>query len=141
MQKLMVLAFVVASVGHVYAAGVEPGEWEFSVKTDLQDMPPSQHPLKLKKCLSDKDAANLLHYLPLAPGATPETCTVKEQKQNGTKLHYVVQCTGMPNVTTSGDASVAAGNLIGHAVTNLESATYKKQLTQQYTGKRIGKCR
>lgn len=140
MKKLMVLAFVAASVGHVYAAGVEPGEWEFSVKTDLQDMPPSQHPLKLKKCISEKDAANPLQFLPLAPGATPETCSVKEQKPNGNKLHYVLDCPGMPNVTTTGEATIAAGNISGNAVTRLESVTYKKQLTQQYSGKRIGKC-
>ena len=140
MKKLMVLAFVAASVGQVYAAGVEPGEWEFSVKTDLQDMPPSQHPLKLKKCLSEKDAANPLQFLPLAPGATPETCSVKEQKPNGNKLHYVLDCPGMPNVMTTGEATIAAGNISGNAVTRLESVTYKKQLTQQYSGKRIGKC-
>jgi hypothetical protein len=140
MKKLMVLAFVAASVGQVYAAGVEQGEWEFSVKTDLQDMPPSQHPLKLKKCLSEKDAANPLQFLPLAPGATPETCSVKEQKQSGAKLHYVLECPGMPNVTTTGDVSITAGNISGNAVTHLESVTYKKQLTQQYSGKRIGKC-
>jgi len=140
MKKLMVLAFVAASVGQVYATGVEPGEWEFSVKTDLQDMPPSQHPLKLKKCLSEKDVANPLQFLPLAPGATPETCSVKEQKPNGNKLHYVLDCPGMPNVTTTGEATIAAGNISGNAVTRLESVTYKKQLTQQYSGKRIGKC-
>ena len=140
MKKLMVLAFVAASVGQVYAAGVEPGAWEFSVKTDLQDMPPSQHPLKLKKCLSEKDAANPLQFLPLAPGATPETCSVKEQKPNGNKLHYVLDCPGMPNVMTTGEATIAAGNISGNAVTRLESVTYKKQLTQQYSGKRIGKC-
>ena len=140
MKKLMVLAFVAASVGQVYATGVEPGEWEFSVKTDLQDMPPSQHPLKLKKCLSEKDVANPLQFLPLAPGATPETCSVKEQKQSGAKLHYVLECPGMQNVTTTGEATIAAGNISGNAVTRLESVTYKKQLTQQYSGKRIGKC-
>jgi hypothetical protein len=140
MKKLMVLAFAAASFGHAYASGVEPGMWEFSVKTDLQDMPPSQHPLKLKKCLSDKDAANPVQFLPLAPGATPETCSVKEQKQSGAKLHYVLECPGMPNVTTTGEATIAAGNISGNAVTRLESVTYKKQLTQQYSGKRIGKC-
>lgn len=139
-QYWVLAALAAACVGGAQAAGVEPGQWEFSVKTDLQDMPPSQHPLKLKKCLSEKDAANPLQFLPLAPGATPETCSVKEQKQSGAKLHYVLDCPGMPNVTTTGDATVNGASLSGSAITHLDSVTYKKQLTQQYSGKRTGKC-
>lgn len=139
-QYWVLAALAAACMGGAQAAGVEPGQWEFSVKTDVEGMPPAQHPLKLKKCLSEKDAANPLQFLPLAPGATPETCSVKTQKQSGARLHYVLDCPGMPNVSTTGDATLNGTSLSGVATTHLDSVTYKKQLSQQYSGKRTGKC-
>lgn len=134
------LAGLLACVGNVWAAGAEPGQWEFSVKTSVEGMPPSQHPLKLKKCLSAQDVANPLKLLPLAPGATPEGCTLGEQKLNGNKLSYSMSCPGMPSVSTSGEATIGAASITGSAHSKLDAVSYKKQLEQQYSGKRLGKC-
>ena len=93
--------------GSVFAAGAEPGQWEFSVKTEVEGMPPSQHPLVLKMCRCQgcwQSAASL----PMVPGATPEGCTSGEPKQQGGKTAYSYNCPGMPAVTATGEAPALA---------------------------------
>ncbi len=134
------IAGVTLLSGSVFAAGAEPGQWEFSVKTEVEGMPPSQHPLVLKKCVAAKDAGNLLKLLPLVPGATPEGCTSGEPKQQGGKTAYSYNCPGMPAVAATGEASIGVSAISGVTHAKLDSVTYKKQLEQHYSGKRVGKC-
>lgn len=134
------IASAVLLSGNAFAAGAEAGEWEFSVKTEVEGMPPSQHPLLLKKCVAAKDVANLLKLLPLVPGATPEGCSAGEPKQQGGKTAYSYNCAGMPAVAAAGEASIGASAISGVTHAKLDSVTYKKQLEQHYSGKRVGKC-
>lgn len=134
------MAGVAMLSANAFATGAEAGQWEFSVKTEVEGMPPSQHPLLLKKCIGAKDAGNLLKLLPLVPGATPEGCSAGEPKQQGGKQAYSYTCPGMPSVTASGEASIGASSISGVTHAKLDSVTYKKQLEQHYSGKRLGKC-
>ncbi len=137
----LLTASLLALAAHAAAAGIEPGQWEFSVKTDVEGLPPAQHPLKLARCISNQDADNLLKLLPLAPGATPDTCSVTERHQTGSKLTYRISCPGMPSVTTTGEATLAGAALNGAATSRLDAVSYHKQLQQSYSGKRTGPCR
>ncbi|MBB5018209.1 hypothetical protein HNQ59_001494 [Chitinivorax tropicus] len=122
-------------------AGVQAGQWEFTVKNEMEGLPPSQHPLKLNKCIAAEDVDNLLKIVPMVPGATPDSCEVANRKDVAGKATFTLNCIGYPKVSAEGAAQLGATSVSGNTKAVLDSNTYKKNLNQTYTGKRMGDCK
>ncbi len=138
-RTLLWLTLAVSPVA--FSAGIEAGQWEFSVKNEMEGLPPPQHALKLSKCIDKADAANLLKVVPLVPGATPDSCELSNQKANGSRTSFSLSCSGYPQVKGEGEVQLAGASLSGSTKSLLDSNTYQKHLTQTFTGKRVGACK
>lgn len=138
-RTLLWLALAVSPVA--VSAGIDAGQWEFSVKNEMEGMPPPQHPLKLMRCIDKADTANLLKVVPLVPGATPDSCELSNQKATGGRTSFSLSCSGYPQVKGEGEVQLSATALSGSTRSLLDSNTYKKHLTQTFSGKRVGACK
>ncbi|WP_137937046.1 DUF3617 family protein [Chitinivorax sp. B] len=125
----------------VTAAGVQPGQWEFTIKNEMEGLPPAQHPLKLNRCIATVDVDNLLKIVPMVPGAMPDGCEIVNRKDVAGKITYNMNCFGYPKVTAEGSVQLAATSITGSTKSVLDSNTYKKNLVQTYSGKRMGDCK
>jgi hypothetical protein len=107
--------------------------WEITSKMEMPGMPmamPAQtHRLCIAKSGKDDD------YIPKREG-----CRVQESKRVGNKVAYKMVCTGKDAMTVAGETTYAANSYEGRMVMNGKMEGQQVEMTQTYSGKRVGDC-
>ena len=130
----LVAALVVAvpASNSVFAQGKDD-LWEVTSKMEMPGMPmamPAQtHRLCVAKGGKDDE------YIPKREG-----CRVQDSKRVGNKVTYKMVCTGKDTMTVAGETTFAGNSYDGRMVMSGKMDGQQMEMTQTYSGKRVGDC-
>lgn len=107
--------------------------WDVTTKMEMPGMPmamPAQtHRICIAKGGKDDD------YVPKR-----ENCRMLESKRVGSKVTYRMACTGKDAMTISGETTYGATSYEGRMVMTGATQGQSFDMTQTYSGKRVGDC-
>ena len=123
--------------GSAYA-GIDPGQWEFSVESPLQKNP-NGGPVVKERCISPEEAANPQKVLADAAG---DRCQLANARDNGAEYTFEVNCpkTRVP-VTGSGSVRYKPDSLDGHIDLVGERQGFRLKTRSFVSARRLGPCK
>ena len=143
MKKIaLIIAFIVAlPVPTLFAApsAMQEGNWEITVKMDMEGMPFPMPPMVATHCITKEDLKDPKKTLP-SSSKKKDDCTVKDYSVSGNKVTWKMQCK---------DGSTGSGEMIYKGATaysgtmTMETAGKKRnsKMVQHISGKRVGDCK
>lgn len=113
---------------------VKPGEWSYSVKTEMPGMPFAMPPVTFKHCITEKEVADGKAY---QQDPKNKDCKTENLKQTSNSASYDVVCTGKNPMTGHYDVTFTDDSMTAKGTMNMQGQTMKN--TTQ--AKRIGDCK
>jgi hypothetical protein len=132
MKKLIACAALLLPAA-VLAAGMQPGNYEFTTKMEMPGMPFAMPPVTSKQCLEAEDLAQNEQYQPGAGAG--EDCEVKNLKQAGGKTTFDLAC--KDGTTAKAEYAVTDTGMTGKTVMNREG----QAITMNVSARRVGDCK
>ena len=122
-----------AGFAHAATPNTQEGLWEITSKMEMPGMPmamPAQtHRLCVAKGGKDED------YIPKRDG-----CRMQDSKRVGNKVTYKMVCTGKDTMTVAGETTFGGNSYDGRMVMSGKMDGQQMEMTQTYSGKRVGDC-
>lgn len=117
---------------------MQPGLWEITTRMDTPAMPMHLPPQTVKHCYTAQDVSRGERTV---PRPEHQNCTVKDYKLQGKTATWAVSCVGKQNIDGSGSMTVAADRINGKMKMTVHSPEGPMEITQNWSGRRIGECR
>ena len=131
---LFTLAFLCAPAW----AGVQPGNWEFSVESPLQQNP-NGGPVVKQRCISAEEAADPQKVLAEAAGSR---CQLANARDTGAEYTFEVDCPSTrAKVKGSGSVRYKAESLDGHIDLVGERQGFRIKTRSFVSARRLGPCK
>jgi hypothetical protein len=123
---------VFASAAH---AAVEPGKWEFSLESPLQN---NNAPEVRQRCLSPEEAADPQKVL--AEVRSKNNCQLSNVQDSGTEYRFDVACDAKVPVTGSGAVRYTPTTIDGQIDLVGETRGLRLKTRSFVSGRRLGPC-
>jgi hypothetical protein len=129
MNKLIACTFLLLPVAAL-AAGMQPGNYEFTTKMELPGMPVAMPPMTAQHCLKAEDIANNEQYRT----DRSQDCEVRNFKQAGARTTFDLAC--KDGTAGKAEYTVADNGMTGKTVVTRDG----QAITMNIAAKRIGEC-
>ncbi len=117
-------------------AGIEPGNWEFSVDSPLQGN--VNGPVVKQRCLTPEEAADPQKVLAEARGS--DKCQLSNVRDSGSDYQFDVACTGRVPIHGSGNVRYTPTTLDGEIDLIGETQGLRLKTRSFVSGRRLGPC-
>ena len=126
------LLFLFATAAH---AAVEPGNWEFSLESPLQN---NNAPEVRQRCISAEEAKDPQKVL--AEVRSKNDCQVSNVQDSGSEYHFDIACQAKVPVTGSGAVRYTPTTLDGQIDLIGETRGIRLKTRSFVSGRRLGPC-
>ena len=140
MRKLvaaLLASLLCSSAGPALAAGIEPGEWEFT-STSVSALFPAPQIATFRRCIPPEEAANPDRWMS-DPGKQSD-CKLTPRSKTANTYSWQMECPSA-KMRGTGTARMTASTMDGETVMNGEVQGQKFELRTKVTGKRVGPCK
>ena len=127
-----ILLFFVAAGAH---AAVEPGNWEFSLESPLQN---NNAPEVRQRCLSPEEAQDPQKVL--AEVRSKNNCQLSNVEDSGSEYRFDVACNAKVPVTGSGAVRYTPTTIDGQIDLVGETRGFRLKTRSFVSGRRLGPC-
>jgi len=117
-------------------AGVEPGNWEFSLESPLRGN--ANGPVVKQRCLTPEEASDPAKVLAEAHGS--ERCQFSNLRDSGAEYKFDVECTGRTPVRGSGTVRYTPRTLDGEIDLVAETQGLRLKTRSFVSGRLLGPC-
>ena len=145
MKKLSVLMLGIVSIACFTATvataapeNMAPGLWEITIKIDMPGMPAGAGTNTVRQCITQKDVTSGSYA---TPATHDKKCEVKDFKIEGNKSSWNMVCKGENAMTGSGSTTFNGNSYSGTMKMAMTHSGNVMNMTQVFTGKRIGDCK
>ena len=107
--------------------------WEVTMKMEMPGMPMAMPPQTQRVCIGKGGKDD--DYVPKR-----ENCRMLESKRTGNKLTFKMACTGKDSMTVAGEMTFGTNSYEGRTVMSGKIEGQPMDMTQTYSGKRVGDC-
>jgi hypothetical protein len=133
MQQIRLAILVLATVPAVaVAAGMKPGNYEYTTKMEMPGMPFAMPAMTMKHCLKQEDIDKNRQY----NSDQNKDCEVKNLKQAGSKTTFDLAC--KDGTTGNAEYNVTDSGMTGKTVMKTGDG---QNMTMNMTAKRLGDCK
>jgi len=129
----LLVGVLVAASAH---AGVEPGNWEFSLESPLQGN--ANGPVVKQRCLTPEEASDPAKVLAEAHGS--ERCQFSNLRDSGAEYKFDVECAGRTPVRGSGTVRYTPRTLDGEIDLVAETQGLRLKTRSFVSGRLLGPC-
>ena len=133
----MKAALLLVLVTSAAQAGVEPGNWDFSIESPLQTNANSG-PVVKQRCLTAEEAADPQKVLAEARGS--DKCQLSNVRDSGSDYKFDVACTGRVPIHGSGTVRYTPTTLDGEVDLIGETQGLRLKTRSFVSGRRLGPC-
>ena len=141
-KTLLIIAFIAALPAATLFAAPSPmreGNWEITVKMDMEGMPFPMPPMTVTHCITKEDLKDPKKTLPSSSDKKNE-CTTKDYSVSGTSVTWKVTC--QDGSTGSGKMTYKGGTSYSGTMTMVNAGKKRgSKMVQHISGKRIGDCK
>ncbi len=137
MMKTLIATLLAASAAPCLAAGIEPGEWEFT-STSVSALFPAPQTATFRRCIPPEEAANPDRWMS-DPGKQSD-CKLTPGAKTANTYSWKMECPSA-KMRGTGTARMTALTMDGETVMNGEVQGQKFELRTKVTGKRVGPCK
>ena len=130
-------ALLLVLVTSAAQAGVEPGNWEFSIESPLQQNT-NGGPVVKQRCLTPEEASDPAKVLAEAHGS--ERCQFSNLRDSGAEYKFDVECTGRTPVRGSGTVRYTPRTLDGEIDLVAETQGLRLKTRSFVSGRLLGPC-
>jgi hypothetical protein len=117
------------------APTVKPGEWSYSVKTEMPGMPFAMPPISFKHCITEQEVADGKAY---QQDPKNKDCKMENLKQTKSSVSYDMVCTGKNAMTGHYDVTFGNDSMIAKGSMSMQGGQTVNNTTE---AKRIGDCK
>ena len=129
------LAFAIALPAHADKSSVKPGEWSYSMKTEIPGMPFAMPAMTFKHCVTQEDADKGEAYR--NSKEQQGDCKTENLQQGKGTASYDVVCTGRHPTTGHYDITFDDNSMKSTGTMHMEGQDMK----QTMEAKRLGDCK
>jgi hypothetical protein len=133
LKPALLLLFVATAA----QAAIEPGNWEFSLESPLQQSP-NGGPVVKQRCLSPEEAADPQKVLSEARGS--DKCQLSNVRDSGSDYQFDLACTGNVPVHGSGTVRYTPTSLDGEVDLIGEARGLRLKTRSYVSGRKLGPC-
>ena len=130
MKKLIACTALLLPIAAL-AAGMQPGNYEFTTRMEMPGMPVAMPPMTAQHCLKAEDIAKNEQYRT----DRSEDCELKNLKQSGGRTTFDLAC--KDGTTARAEYNVTDTGMTGKTVMTREGQT----ITMNIAAKRVGDCK
>ncbi len=117
---------------------MQDGLWEITTKVEISGLPESLPEHTAQQCLTQKDfEEGKMHQ----PENQIIKCAVKDYKVVGNKASWSIDCSGDNPSTGSGSVTYSDTSFAGVSKMKMGKQGEEMEMTQTFSGKRIGACK
>jgi uncharacterized protein DUF3617 len=140
MKKTFAALALLLSVPAGLAASTEmqPGLWEITTRVEIQNMPQRMPPQTIRHCYTKKD---IEEKNPTIPQSQDKNCQIKDYVLDGNKASWSMVCTGENPMSASGTMTIGATSFSGTMKSHSGEGGEAMDVTQSWSGKRVGDCK
>ncbi|MBI3374735.1 MAG: DUF3617 family protein [Betaproteobacteria bacterium] len=138
MKVPVLLAGLVLGVCAAQAAppNMRPGMWEITTSVEMPGLPTQMPPQSIRHCYKAEDLKESRDTLP-----ADKTCKVDEFRQEGNTVRWKMSCKGDEGpMSGSGEIAYAGHSYSGTVAMAGKAGGQSFNVTQKYSGRRIGDC-
>ena len=107
------------------------GLWETTARMEMAGM--TMPPTTVRQCIRDASPENAVPQMP--------NCTVTSRSASGNTVRWSVRCQeGGMNMTGNGEMTLQGATSEGVLQLTLDQGGQRQQMTQRFSGRRIGNC-
>lgn len=119
---------------------LQPGEWEITVKMEMEGSGMQMPPMTHKKCVTPEDAGKPGElFRSRGPNAHADDCPMKDMKQEGNKFTWTVDCGAKGK--GSGTVTFEPGKYDGTAhMEMVDRSGALRKMNMTMSGRRVGDC-
>lgn len=126
-----VFLFLAAAAGPASSQEMQPGLWEITARMEMAGM--AMPPTTVQQCIRDASPESVVPQMP--------NCTVTSRSASGNTVRWSVRCQeGGMNMTGNGEMTLQGTTSDGVLNMTLDQGGQRQQMTQRYTGRRVGTC-
>ena len=133
MRIALLFGVLIASAAQ---AGVEPGNWEFSLESPLQGN--ANGPAVKQRCLTAEEASDPQKVLAEARGS--DKCQLSNVRDSGADYKFDIACKARVPVTGSGTVRYTASTIDGAIDLVGETQGLRLKTRSFVSGRRLGPC-
>ena len=115
---------------------IQSGLWEISIQASLGGQPMTEQPMTLRQCITSETAAELMAQLTSGGG-----CQISDYRQEGNRVRWNMTCTGLAEVSGSGEVTISDANLSGSMQLVVTMSGQQVPMAQNFEAHRVGDCR
>ena len=118
---------------------LEEGLWEITTTREISGPVKKQQEYTLKHCITKKDieqGKGRMHQ----PGMHRKDCQVKNYKVEANRASWNLVCTGDNPVVGTGSVTYSGTSFDGTNKTTIGKKGQEKEVTETFSGKRLGPC-
>jgi uncharacterized protein DUF3617 len=113
------------------AQSMQPGLWEITSRMEMGGM--SMPPTSVQQCIRDANPESAVPQMP--------NCVVTSRSASGNTVRWSMRCQqGGMNMTGNGEMTIQGTTSEGALQMTLDESGQRQQMTQRYTGRRVGDC-
>ena len=119
---------------------MQEGLWEITTKVEISGLPKGLPEHTVQHCVTQKDleeGKGQMHQ----PDSRNSKCEVKDYKVEGNKASCSIACSGDNPTSGSGSVTYSGTSFAGTTKMKMGKKGQETEMTQTFSGKRIGACR
>jgi hypothetical protein len=138
MKTSVIAALALGAVAMCSSAvgAMKPGQWDYTMKTEMPGMPFTPPPVNYSKCVTQDDVENGKAYQQQQDKRHSD-CKVENMKQNKGTVSYDISCAGKHPATGHYDFTYGNDSMTGKGTMNAEGHT----VNTSFEAKRSGDCK
>lgn len=137
--RVMLLSVLAASASSASAAppNMQPGLWEITMKTEMAGMPMQMPAQTMRHCYRKEDIKQSKDALP-----ADKNCKVDGFSESGNTVRWKATCRMEGSTMVgNGEMTFAGAAYTGSMTMTGDMQGQKMNMTQKYSGKRVGDCK
>jgi hypothetical protein len=119
------------SAGGAHAQALQPGLWEITMRMEMPGA--AMAPVTMQQCIRDAS--------PESAVPQPPSCTLVSRSVSGNTMRWTARCQeGGMVMQGTGEMTMYGATYEGSLQMTVEGAGERQQMSQRYSGRRIGEC-
>ena len=128
---IVAAAVVVAAAVPAFAQAMQPGLWEVTSRMEMSGM--SMPPTTVQQCIRDASPESAVPQMP--------NCSITNRSASGSTVRWSTRCQqGGMTMTGNGEMTIQGATSEGALQMVLDEGGQRQQMTQRFSGRRVGSC-
>ena len=134
MRRILVIGLLVSGPAIAGSNPMQPGLWEFTVASEMSNLPVKIPPRTLRHCITQDDLADPKKTIP-----ANKVCSIEDVQHSGDITTWKAICkTELGELRGAGQMRATAQSYEGAMAISTEKEGMRFDLKQTYAGKRVG---